>query len=258
MRFQRIFTAKYKVFALAIMKSFLLAALIACCFTRYAYCEVKTDSEIVNIDNFYTAARRQGVPVGWRLVKYKGTPVLMTMQDIRSSFLRMVSSGQTAFGIKKEISVDIRRYPYLHWSWKAVRLPAGGDIRRSSGDDQALQIYVIFPAAGFPELYKSPAIAYIWDNEAPKGLTVSSPQASMGYVRYMVLKNKTDTLDTWHQETRNILQDYKRLFPDVNHGQPPGPIRAMLLFINTHHTDGNAEGHFGDIYFSKTDKHRRQ
>jgi hypothetical protein len=162
---------------------------------------------------------------------------------------------RTAFGIKKEISVDVHSYPYLHWSWRALQLPAGGNIRRKDLDDQALQIYVIFPGTGFPEIYKSPAIGYIWDSEAPKGLMIRSPQTSMGYVRYIVLKNRTDALGTWHQETRNILEDYRKLFPEVNHGEPPGPIRSIMLFINTHHTNSNAEGHIGDINFSQKAKY---
>lgn len=227
---------------------------VAVCPVKSAYAAIKIDPGIIDIGNFHAAGRRQGVPDGWQLLRYKGEPALMLVQDGQGSFLRMSSSGRKAFGIRKEISVDVRRHPCLHWSWKALRLPEGGDIRLADQDDQALQIYVIFPGTGFPELDKSPTVAYIWDNAAPKGLMTRSPQTSMSYVRYIVIKNKTDALGTWHQETRNILEDYRKLFPDVNRGEPLGPMRSILLFINTHHTKSNAEGHFGDIYFSNTDR----
>lgn len=214
----------------------------------------KIDPERVDIGNFHQAGRQQGVPEGWKLVKYKGEPVLMIVPGGQGSFLRLISSGQTAFGIRKDISVDIRNYSYLHWNWEALRLPEGGDIRLANKDDQALQLYLVFPGAGFLDAYKSPTIAYIWDNEAPKGLKIRSPQAPLGNVRYVVLKNKTDTLGKWYQETRNILEDYRKLFPEVNGGKPAGPVRSILLFINTHHMKSNAEGHIGDIYFSRADK----
>lgn len=255
LKFQGIFSGGHRALILLIGKSFLSAALIICCLIKNSYCDAKTDSEIVTIGNFHVSDIRQGTPEGWQLVRYKGAPVLMIRQDVQASFLRMVSNGRTAFGIKKEISVDVRNHPYLHWSWKALQLPAGGDIRHSSRDDQALQVYIIFPGTGFPELYTSPAIAYIWDNESPKGLMTRSPQKSMGFVRYIVVKNKADALGIWYRETRNILEDYRNLFPDVNCGVPPGPVRAMMLFINTHHTGSKAEGCFSEIYFSKTGRH---
>ena len=173
----------------------------------------------------------------------------MIEQEGRHFFLRMVASGNTAFGIKKAVSIDTHRYPFLQWIWRVQRLPDGGDIRWRQRDDQAMQLYIIFPATGFPEIYKSPTIAYIWDNEAPKGLITGSPQKMLGYVRYIVLRNKSDSLGLWQTETRNIEDDYRKLFADVNGGQPPGPIRTILLFINTHHTKSAADGSIGEITF---------
>jgi hypothetical protein len=40
------------------------------------------------------------------------------------------------------------------------------------------------------------------------------------------------------------------MFKDINGGEPPGPIKILMLFINTHHTKSAAEGCIGDIYFS--------
>ncbi|MGV8058333.1 MAG: DUF3047 domain-containing protein [Smithellaceae bacterium] len=245
--YKRIFTGRQIIFTI----------LFIACLMGAADGAAKIDPEIIDIGNFNQAGNGQGVPEGWQLVKYKGNPALKLVSDGHKTFLRLTCSGQTASGIKKDISVDVRKYSYLHWSWQALRLPERGDIRLANHDDQALQIYVIFPGTGFPELYKSPTVAYIWDNEAPKGLMIGSPQRSMGYVRYIVIKNKTDALGKWYQETRNILEDYRKLFPEINRGEPPGPIRSILLFINTHHTKSSAEGHIGNIYFSPTDKCKR-
>ena len=99
-------------------------------------------------------------------------------------------------------------------------------------------------------MMKSPTIAYVWDNEAPKALMIKSPQKGMEYVRYIVLRNKADALGHWRQEKRNLYEDYKKVFNDIKSGEPIGPIKGLMLFINTHHRAGDAEGVIGDIYFS--------
>ena len=71
---------------------------------------------------------------------------------------------------------------------------------------------------------------------------IRSPQKRMGNVRYVVMRNKDDVLGRWYPEKRNIYKDYKELFKDVRSGEPPGPVQAILIFINTHHTRTDAEG----------------
>jgi hypothetical protein len=58
-------------------------------------------------------------------------------------------------------------------------------------------------------------------------------------------------LNQWHTEKRNIYADYKKLFPDINGGEPTGPTVGMEIFINSQHTGTQAEGFIGNIYFSK-------
>ena len=226
-----------------------IGCLLECCLDEGCHASSGFD-----IGRFRHQDLQGGAPASWQLQLYKGTPALAIEQDGRQTFLRMSAGGKTAFGVKKAVSVDVRTYPFLHWKWKAYRLPDGGDIRRADRDDQALQLYVVFPAMGFPAVHTSPTIAYVWDNDAPKGLITTSPQKLLGYVRYVVLRNKTDSLGIAQMETRNVYEDYGKLFGEFNGGKPSGPIRAVLLFINTHHTRSAAEGSVGDIYFSRTEK----
>jgi hypothetical protein len=185
----------------------------------------------------------------WRLQTYRGSPDLRVDRLVDQNVLRLSGCGKTAFGLKREVEVDTVRYPFLQWQWKADRLPAGGDIRLADRDDQALQLYVIFPSRGFPALFSSPTLAYIWDNEAPKNLAAASPQRQLSHVRYVVLRNKTDTLGQWYTERRNLPDDYRRLFPDLKGGEPPDRIRGVMVFLNTHHTEGCAEGSIGPLRF---------
>ncbi len=206
-------------------------------------------SDTIPVPNFSPLSAK-GVPAGWELDIKKGKPIITLVKIGDSNYLHLISN-KSSFGIKKGFKVDIREYPYLNWEWAATKLPYGGDIRKRATDDQVLQIYVAFPATGLPEKFHSPVIGYIWDNEAPKNSTGRSPQICAGKLRYYVVKNKVDKLNQWHTEKRNIYADYKKLFPDINGGEPTGPTVGMEIFINSQHTGTQAEGFIGNIYFSK-------
>jgi hypothetical protein len=233
------------------MKSMVILLILMAAFPGFLYDSIWADTTpVISVAHFQTAVSESGLPPGWTLQKYKGTPRFSINQSATPPHLRMISSGETAFGVKKDLSVDIREYPHLNWTWKTDKLPDGGDIRQKDRDDQSIQIYLIFQIPGNSSLFsKSPSLAYIWDNKAPKETLVKSPQSMLSNVRYLVLRNGQDTLRTWVAEKRNILKDYYRAFG----AQPdPGPIivKGVLLFINTHHTRSDAEGCIGNIYFS--------
>jgi hypothetical protein len=194
---------------------------------------------------------KPGVPPGWVLERNSGNPNLSLKRDGDAVFLHLISEGRSSFGIKKQVQVDIRQYPYLTWRWKANRLPKGGDVRQYTRDDQALQLYIAFQPLGFPAKLKTPVIGYIWDNEAPKGWMGKSSKPGADKLRYVVSRNGSDALNTWYTERRNIYEDYRRLFKDVSGGEPKGPTKGIALYIDSQDTKSHAEGQIGEIYFSK-------
>lgn len=204
---------------------------------------------IIPVAKFQTSALHGGIPEGWSLEKKTGRPVISMEKDNDAFYVHLVSGGNSSFGLRKEARVDVKRYPILSWRWKATKLPKGGDVRKSSTDDQALQIYVAFKESGLLGM-NTPVIGYIWDNDAPKGWTGRSPQTGGDKLRYIVLRNKTDNVGQWYTERRNIYQDYKRLFADVNGGEPQSTTTGLQIYINSQRTKSPAEGMVGEIYFS--------
>jgi hypothetical protein len=212
---------------------------------------IDSEADHPAVIGFSSRTMTDGAPEGWQLQRYRGEPV-MTMQKAEDLFyLTMTSSGDKAFGIKKELSLDLRQYPFLNWQWRANRLPPGGDIRRSDRDDQAMQLYLIFKTPRTLMALQEPSLGYIWDSEAPERLMVKSPQRSMGAVRYIVVRSGANGLGQWHREKRNVFDDGRNAFRDVRNGEPLCQVRGALLFINTHHTKGEAEADIGEIYFSR-------
>jgi hypothetical protein len=212
--------------------------------------------DTVDVARFLTGDMKKGVPAGWELEKVSGTPFICLLKSDPGKtgdpfHLNMKSDPRSSFGIKKAITVNLKEYPFLNWKWMASRLPQGGDARKAGTDDQAIQIYIAFPAIGFPAKFNMPVIGYIWDNEAPRDWSGRCQQFGGGKVRYITMRNKSDGLREWYTEKRNVYQDYRKLFKDLNDGEPTGPVQGVSLFINSQHTRSTAEGSVGDVYFSR-------
>ena len=241
-----------------------------------SFCEAMaaTAAERIPITTFSSSALENGVPPGWNLelrhgksnirierLELTGTSSPNTRRSFRwgeaqasvrqgNYCLHMASDGESSFGISRNMKVNPKEYPYLNWKWAASRLPDGADVRRRATDDQAAQVYAVFTPTGFPHALTAPLLGYIWDTECPKGTTGRSAHPLAGRVRYVVLRNKSDRLGQWISEKRNIYEDYRRLFKDINGGDPPEVV-GVTFFINAHNTKSQAESLFCDAYFSK-------
>ena len=204
---------------------------------------------IIPVTQFNTSTLPGGIPEGWSLENKTGRPLLNMEKAEGVYYLRLISPGDSSFGLRKEARIDVKKFPILSWRWKVAKLPRGGDVRKSSTDDQALQVYVAFKKSGILGI-NTPVVGYIWDNEAPKGWSGRSPQIGGDKLRYIVLRNKTDNVGQWYTERRNVYRDYKRLFADIDNGEPQSLTTGLQIHINSQRTKTPAESMIGDIYFS--------
>ncbi len=161
--------------------------------------------------------------------------------ELEGSFIKL-SSKKSSFGFKKEVKLSVKDYPYVHWSWQARTLPKGGDVRKRETDDQAGQLYLLFPR--FPAKLNTRILGYLWENETPKG--TSGTSTAWSKAKYVVVRDKTDPLGTWYKESRNVYEDYKKLFEE----EPP-ELGSVSVNINSQHTGSEAEILFGPIYFTR-------
>lgn len=161
--------------------------------------------------------------------------------ELEGSFIKL-SSKKSSFGFKKEVKLSVKDYPYVHWSWQARTLPKGGDVRKRETDDQAGQLYLLFPR--FPAKLNTRILGYLWENETPKG--TSGTSTAWSKAKYVVVRDKTDPLGTWYKESRNVYADYKKLFEE----EPP-ELGSVSVYINSQHTGSEAEILFGPIYFTR-------
>lgn len=180
------------------------------------------------------------VPPGWELSKKRGEPDLTLINDGIGQVLKL-RSDSASFSLQKGVEIDLTQTPYLEWQWRVTELPKGGDFRKTSTDDQAAQLYVMFT----PDFLRKEVIAYIWDSTAPKG-TVGEPSFPPVYpflrIKVIVVESGNAEEGKWLTERRNVLEDYKKLF-----GGEPSKVSGIRIQINSQHTKSKAESYWAYV-----------
>lgn len=184
----------------------------------------------------------RGIPPGWQGQNW-GRPRydLAIVRDGEHPVLHLRSDNDSST-ITKEITgtVDLARTPVLEWSWKVVALPRGGDSRRKATDDQAAQIYVVWPR--FPQAVRSRIIGYVWDTTAPAGTVARSEKTST--VTYVIVRSGAADLGRWITERRDVAADFRAIY-----GEAPDAPGAISIAIDSNDTASVAESYLGRILF---------
>jgi len=181
-----------------------------------------------------------GVPHGWQRQNW-GTPKYefkVVESDGRPALhMKSAAEGST---ITRDVKgkMQLKATPILEWSWKAVKLPKGGDSCKKATDDQAAQVFVVWPR--FPEAVRSRIIGYVWDSTLPAGTICKSEKTST--VTYIVVHSGPADLGKWITERRNVRDDFQKIYREA----PEDPA-ALSLGIDSNDTDSTAESYIGPI-----------
>jgi Protein of unknown function (DUF3047) len=138
--------------------------------------------------------------------------------------------------------VNLNDTPLLEWSWKVTALPKGANSCRKATDDQAAQVFVVWPR--FPEAVRSRIIGYVWDTTAPAGTICKSEKT--GTVTYVVVRSGTADLGKWFTERRNVAEDFRRIY-----GEEPDAPAAVSVAIDSNDTSSTSESFIGSILFRR-------
>jgi DUF3047 family protein len=185
----------------------------------------------------------EGVPSGWQLREFSGRAEVELVRGERALAFRLRSS-RTSFALYRDLVVSLDEFPTLAWSWKVTQLPAGGDVRERLRDDQAAQVYLVFPR--WPSARtRSDVIGYVWDTTAPVGTMVTSPKAPN--VKIIVVESGPARRGAWQRQRRNVAADYELLFR-----RPAPRVGAIAVMIDANDTGSSAEATIGDLMFVRT------
>jgi hypothetical protein len=182
-----------------------------------------------------TSAPPGRLPEGWQLKVNRGVPDITLIGEPAGQVLRF-KSRKSSFALERGVDVDIAQFPLLTWTWKVSELPAGGDFRSSSRDDQAAQVLVAFSDHRI--------LSYIWDSSAPIGARQNTSSIPFIRIATLVCRSGRQELNQWLPESHNLAEDYQKAFD-----RPPVRVKGIRLQINSQHTGSSAESYFGDISF---------
>jgi hypothetical protein len=203
-------------------------------------------ADVVTIEDWTTQkVGAKGIPDGWLGGQTWGLPQYdMTIAENDGHRVLHLRSKIESSTIRKDIKgkVDLKETPILEWTWKVTVLPSGADCRKKSADDQAAQLYIVWPR--FPEAVRSQIIGYIWDTTAPIGSIVKSQKT--GTVTYVVVRSGSADLGKWLTERRNVVEDYRKIY-----GSAPENPGVISIAIDSDDTSSAAESFFGPILFRR-------
>jgi hypothetical protein len=183
----------------------------------------------------------EGVPSGWQLREFTGRAEVELVRGERALAFRLRST-RTSFALYRDVVVSLDEFPTLAWSWKVAQLPNGGDVRDVRRDDQAAQVYVVFPRWPAPRT-RSDVIGYVWDTTAPVGSVVTSAKAPN--VKIIVVESGTAQVGSWVHYQRNVHDDYVTLFKT----RPPR-VGMVAFMTDANDTSSAAEAWMGEVQFA--------
>lgn len=212
-----------------------------CCALLFVLCasSIAWADDRVVVADFALGADARGVPDAWQLAEKCGQAYLSIAKMDGLNAL-VLSSADTSFSIQRRVKVDLEQYPILTWKWKVNKLPAGGDFRNGKTDDQAAQLFVA--------LSRTKAIVYLWESTAPEGLIAEAVAPPLVTIKVVVVRSGSSQTGRWISETRNVYQDYRKLYGD---GDKTPVVSGIRIQINSQHTKTSAESCFADLVFKK-------
>jgi DUF3047 family protein len=217
---------------------------------------------VLEVGKFSSASEGSALPEGWKPLIFKKVPMNTVYSLVRDGGVVVVKavSAATASGLAREVAIDPRKYPVVHWRWKIENLLKTGDVTRKAGDDYPARLYVTFAydpdkvSFSRKAKYKAgrvifgdipiAAINYIWDATAPQGLFIDN--AFTDFAKMIVIRSGQAGVGTWVAEERNIYEDYQKAFG----GEPP-MINGVAIMTDTDNTKESAVAYYGDIVFKK-------
>lgn len=204
------------------------------------------------------SASRPGEPVpsGWNTwsLRLKGLSQYQLVEDGGATVLKGRASA-SASGLLHGIDLDVRDEPILSWRWKVMDLAPAED----SPDDSPVRILVNFSG----DTSKIPfsdrlfydefhlftgqqlpyaGVMYVWGSRTARGGEVRNKYTSR--IRMIAVESGRENLGKWLQESRNVEEDFRRLF-----GEEPGRVVSVGIMTEADVSDRALEAYYGDIAF---------
>jgi hypothetical protein len=179
---------------------------------------------------------KNGLSPRWVEKSFKGKTHYQVAREDDQLCIK-ATSRSSASALYYKIKYDLKDYPVVTWRWKVDHVLTKGSALYKNGDDYAARVYVVFPSWAF---WRTKAINYIWANKLPRGQAVRNPFTANAVM--IAVKSGSGLTGQWVDETRNVLEDYRRYF-----GEDPPSAGAIAIMTDTDNTGEGAVAWYGPI-----------
>ena len=198
------------------------------------------NKDVVWIDNFETEKI-----VDWHGRTNEFEDIYKIDSNEGQSYLSASSIGSDNFILKK-IEVDLVKYPYLNWKWRAKTLPVNGNESEKPNCDMAAAVVVVLRASK----WRPQTIKYTWSTTLEQGTITESPYAHWpSRTDIVVMQSGDEHLNQWVSEKVNVFEHYKQLYDKKKVKQKV--IKAFVIMTDSDNTNSLSEADYDEIFFSK-------
>jgi hypothetical protein len=183
-----------------------------------------------------------GPPAPWRLLgnPRSGQPDFrLEKDDQHGHVVRLHARGDESDGIYRSAAIDLRKTPYINFSWKVTTHPDGQV--GTSRDDQAVQVQLNFGRRGF----RRRVLSYGYDAKASTGRWYDD-SSFVAVNKVLVLNSGTEQLGEWISHSRNVAKDYRSCY----RSNPPR-VQNVSIFCDSNDSNSESLSYCTKITFSR-------
>lgn len=200
-----------------------------------------------------------GLPQGW-------TPMVIFKNKKRTDYQLITHQNGTVMrayaanassGLMQRVDIDPHTQPWLHWQWKIGnrddKIAQAQDMMEDApariilgfdGDKESLPFseQILFETAKLLTGHDFPyaTLMYEWHAFAPRETIKQSKRSSR--IRSIIVENGTDGTGSWHEFSRNIVEDYERAY-----GEKPGKLIGVGILTDSDYSGATVETWYGDL-----------
>ncbi len=191
-----------------------------------------------------------GSLVGWQSKSFSGNNHYQIV-ELGGRLVLKAESVHAASGLVKEIKIDLKRTPYINWSWRIENTLPHLNETTLQGDDYAARIYIV--KSGGWQVWNTRALNYVWSSNQPAGSRWDN--AFVGdKAKMLAVRGLQDHTGQWFSEKRNVYQDLINMFGDKGSDKRNEKayrfIDGVAIMTDTDNSFTSATAYYGEIYFS--------
>jgi len=176
----------------------------------------------------------------WEIQEFSGV-TNYELINIDNRQVLKASSNASASGLVRKIEIDLKKSPYMNWSWKVDGVLDNVEETTKAGDDYAARVYIVVSDGFF--FWQTRALSYAWASNQAKGS--SWPNAFTDNATMVAVQSGDEKVGEWVEEKRNILDDIINLL-----GIDASRIDAVAIMTDTDNSKQSATAYYGDIFFT--------